>query len=177
MKRLIPFLCFALPALCPSCITEENSPVSGQEGTRITVGDSLPDFSVQTADGHWVSKDSLLGCCSMVVFFHTGCGDCRKELPRIDSVYRHFTGKEDFRLICIAREENAESITRFWTEKNLAMPYSPQSDRSVYQLFAHTGIPRIYISSPDGIVRHLHDDKTMPSYAKLVEQTEEIRGK
>lgn len=156
--------------LCTACITEESIPSGNREGTRIQVGDSLPRFSVTTADGRSLSRDSLLGNLSVVVFFHTQCGDCQKELPRVDSLYRHFSDKENFRLICIAREEDQKSIARFWKEKNLAMPYSPQADHSVFSLFAYTNVPRIYISSPDGVVRYLHDDKTMPTFSLLRKQ-------
>jgi hypothetical protein len=54
------------------------------------------------------------------------------------------------------------------------MPYSPQADRSVFQLFAYTGIPRIYISSPDGVVRYVHDDMDMPSFLTLVTEMESM---
>ena len=156
--------------LCTACITEESIPSGNREGSRIQVGDTLPHFSVMTADGRFLSRDSLLGKRSVVVFFHTQCTDCQKELPRVDSLYRHFSGQADFRLICIAREEGGKSIARFWAEKQLAMPYSPQADRSVFSLFAYTNVPRIYISSPDGVVRYLHDDKTMPTFSLLRKQ-------
>ena len=169
MRRMKILYTLAL-LLCAACITEEGGPADNREGSRIQVGDTLPHFSVMTADGRFLSRDSLLGKRSVVVFFHTQCTDCQKELPRVDSLYRHFSGQENFRLICIAREEGGKSIARFWAEKQLAMPYSPQADRSVFSLFAYTNVPRIYISSPDGVVRYLHDDKTMPTFSLLQSQ-------
>ena len=37
-------------------------------------------------------------------------------------------------------------MSRFWEENHLTMPYSPQSDRTIYSLFALRTIPRIYLS-------------------------------
>lgn len=140
-----------------------------QEAEIVRVGDRMPAFAVVTADGLHVTTDSLLGHRSVVVFFHTECGDCRKELPQIDILYRAHRHERDFRLICIARDERQASIQAFWDEKNLAMPYSPQPDNRVYSLFARRVIPRIYMASPDGIVRFIHDDHQMPS-AELMEE-------
>lgn len=39
------------------------------------------------------------------------------------------------------------------------MPYSAQTDRSVYALFATAGIPRVYVSDNNGIVRAIYVEK------------------
>lgn len=109
MRRMKILYTLAL-LLCAACITEEGGPADNREGSRILAGDTLPHFSVMTADGRFLSRESLLGKRSVVVFFHTQCTDCQKELPRVDSLYRHFSGQADFRLICIAREEGGKSI-------------------------------------------------------------------
>lgn len=154
-----------------ACITEDPH---SRKNELVKVGDVLPEFEVVTSEGLKVSRDSLLGRRSMVVFFNTRCGDCRVELPRVDSVYRHFQDEKDFILVCISREEEEESISYFWNEKKLVMPYVAQKDRGVYNLFAKTVIPRIYISSPDGVVRYTHDDRLMPSYASFLQEIDSL---
>lgn len=172
MKRFFAFCSVLVCLVCPSCISDNLEP-KGQ-GTLVSVGDELPCFSVITAKGQRVSRDSLLGHRSVVLFFNTRCADCQMELPRVDSLYRAFSHDKSFKLICIARQEKEPSIANFWKEKKLTMPYSPQADRSVFQLFAYTGIPRIYISSPDGVVRYVHDDTDMPSFQTLVTEMESM---
>lgn len=171
MKRFALYI-FYVPFLwlCAACVSEPMEPSVDGYGTRIMVGDTLPAFSVSLSDGNVVTRDSLLGFRSVVVFFHTQCPDCRLELPRIDSLYRLCSPEKDFRLLCIARQEVGQSILRFWNTNHLTMPYSPQPDRKVYHLFAYTGVPRIYISSADGVVRFMHDDTTMPTCISLFEQ-------
>lgn len=146
-----------------ACIKEdipENASVVG-------VGDALPEFSVYTSDSVFVCRDSLVGRCSVVVFFNTSCADCRQELLCVDSLYRSLGASTDFRLICIARDEGRESIERFWNERGLVMPYSPQRGRDVYNLFARSIIPRIYVCSKDGVVRFVYGDSLMPSFVQL----------
>jgi hypothetical protein len=47
------------------------------------------------------------------------------------------------------------------------MPYSPQRGRDVYNLFARSIIPRIYVCSKDGVVRFVYGDSLMPSFVQL----------
>jgi peroxiredoxin len=152
-----------------SCISEHENEKQGASAD-VQVGDPLPVFEVTMADGQQVNTDSLLGKRAVVVFFHTTCPDCQKELPRLDSLYRAHHQESDFRLICVARAQKKEEIQPFWEREHLSLPYSPQPDRSIYNLFAGSIIPRIYIASPDGIVRFTHDDKDMPSFRQLEEE-------
>ena len=60
--------------------------------------------------------------------------------------------EEKDRMIAIAREESAPEIAAYWQANALSIPYSPQSDRRIFSLFASSTIPRVYICSPSGIV-------------------------
>ena len=175
MKRFALYI-FYVPFLwlCAACVSEPMEPSVDGYGTRIMVGDTLPAFSVSLSDGNVVTRDSLLGFRSVVVFFHTQCPDCQKVLPRIDSLYRIYNGVPDFRFLCIAREEGKESIDRFWSAHGLVLPFSPQPNRSVYRLFAHTGVPRIYIAAHDGEVHYIHDDQFLPTCTQLREEVEAL---
>lgn len=171
MKRFALYI-FYVPFLwlCAACVSEPMEPSVDGYGTRIMVGDTLPAFSVSLSDGTCVTRDSLCGKRAVLVFFHTQCSDCRVQLPRIDSLYRTCASLSDFQLLCIARQEGRESIERFWQQNHLCMPFSPQPTRDIYNLFAYTQVPRIYIASPDGVVRFIHDDVSMPTFSVLFEQ-------
>lgn len=115
----------------------------------VHAGDPLPHFTVVLNDGSTVSKESLLGTPAVIVFFNTSCHDCQRELPVLNSQYLADTTR---RWVCISREEGKESIEKFWKEKNLSLPYSAQTDRSIYNLFAISGIPRLYLVNEEGII-------------------------
>lgn len=154
--------------LAVSCThTETTDTTTAEEGSLIQVGGSLPAFSVTTDDGTVMSNVSLKGYVTVLVFFHTGCGDCQKELPQVDSLYRAFRENPKFRLLGISREETAQEVAAYWTSAGLIFPYAAQSDRTVYHLFAREGIPRIYISDTGGQVRFLSSDIDMPDVNTL----------
>ena len=58
----------------------------------------------------------------------------------------------------ISREEGKETIDHFWKANSLTLPYSAQSDRTVYNLFADSRIPRVYICL-DGIIKAVFTDE------------------
>ena len=159
LLRAVPLL-LALPLLA-ACIYDPADP----EGGNVGEGDALPEFSVTLSDGTPVSTQSLRGEVSLIMFFSTECPDCQEVLPIVQSLYDEF-GSE-VRFVLISREEGAKSIAVYWLEHGLTMPYSAQSDREVYRLFATSGIPRIYISDRSLTVRSAFSDSPLPDLASL----------
>lgn len=147
-----------------SCIKEK------QTGAELVVGDRIPEFTVTLDSGVSVSGTDLSQGVSCIVFFHTTCPDCRKALPILQEVYEQYCSK-DVKFLLISREELAESIELFWTENSLTMPYSAQKDRSVYEKFAKTRIPRLYICK-EGIITRIFTDNPVPTYEDIKKELE-----
>lgn len=164
MKIKILFCLFLWLPFLSACIEDEEN--ENKVGTELKVGDNLPFFSVTMNDGNKVSTDDLLGNVSLVVFFHTGCKDCQKELPVLQRFYETYP---QYPLICISREETEPSIAAYWEEHGLTLPYSPQSDRTVYQLFAQQIVPRIYVADAEGVIRRIYTDNPLAEFEELVD--------
>lgn len=77
-----------------------------------------------------------------VVFFSTTCPDCREALARLPSRPDHSN------VLCISRAEPAVEVAAYWEAHGLTLNYAVVPDRSVYNLFARSGSPRLYIISP-----------------------------
>ncbi len=148
--------------LFAACIYDPADPESGE---GIGVGDLLPEFTVTMSDGNSVSTPDLAGGVSLIMFFHTDCPDCREVLPMVQSLYDEFSGT--VRFVAISRDEKSASIDSYWSEHSLTLPYSAQTGRGVYQLFAASGIPRIYISDPGLTVRAAFSDSPLPALSDL----------
>lgn len=145
------------------------------ENKGIEGGDPLPSFSVVLNDGSAVSTSSLLGKVGVIEFFNTGCGDCQNFFPTFQALYDEFKDDPKVEIFSIAREEEEASISAYWDAHSLTVPFSPQPDRSIYNLFATVGIPRVYISDPEGIVRYVFTDADHPSLAYLINCVESLR--
>ena len=142
-----------------SCI-KEDEPVSAD----LQVGDTIPDFIVQMNDGTSVSGAQLRKGISVIMFFHTGCPDCQKTLPSVQQIYQEYGDNVCFALI--SREQGNDEIAPYWESLGYTLPYSAQTDRNVYHLFASSRVPRVYVCK-DGIIRYMYDDDPVPSYSDL----------
>lgn len=133
---------------------------------ELVVGDRLPDFEVVMNDGSVVDDDILSEGVSVVMFFHTSCPDCQQALPRMQQIYDEYISKGVY-FAFISREEGVVDIESYFKEKGLKLPYSAQNDRKVYEQFAQTRIPRIYICEKGGIIRYIFTDDPVPTYDLL----------
>lgn len=140
-----------------------------EEIVEIMVGDKLPSFLVTMSDGKQVTDESLQGNVSLIMFFHTSCPDCQQVLPHIQRLYDEYWIK-GAKFAVISRECSGDAIQGYWSDQGYNMPYSAQEDRTIYNLFASTRIPRIYIADKDGIVRYIFTDSPQnPTYNELKE--------
>ena len=160
MKRLFLILPIVALVLMTSCIKD------GIGGADLKPGDMLPDFEVVMSDGSTISDDSLKGTVSVIVFFSTICPDCQQVLPVVQDMYEEYTSKGVV-FALVSRSQDKEDICDYWTANGLYIPYSAQQGRDVYEKFAKSGIPRIYINDKDGIIRYIHTDDPVPSYSEL----------
>ncbi|MBQ8482718.1 MAG: TlpA family protein disulfide reductase [Bacteroidales bacterium] len=165
MKKILSII--TVLVVLSGCIKEK------QAGADLNTGDMLPDFEVVMNDGSVVTDDYLKQEVSVVMFFHTSCPDCQQVLPRMQKIYDGYAS-EKVRIVLISREESKEDIDSFWKEKGLEMPYSAQNDRKVYEKFAKTRIPRVYINGKGGIIRHIFTDSPNPSYDDIKSALEDV---
>lgn len=158
MKR--HFLITLLAMLAITACDKINQPEAA-----VGIGDTCPAFSVTLNDGTTVTEKTPDGKSGiMLIFFNTTCNDCQRELPIVQRVYDEYN---DMVVICpVSRKETEKSIGEYWNAKKFTMPYSAQKDNNIYNKFASSGIPRIYIIK-DGKVVDMFDDTDLPSYDML----------
>ncbi|MDY0153937.1 MAG: TlpA disulfide reductase family protein [Prevotella sp.] len=166
MKSLL--LGIFMGSLMVACTNTDVKCMTGEDDSIIHTGDSLPAFSVTSSDGAIYSDQSLKDKVAVIVFFNTNCPDCRQELPVINDVYGIYRNNQQVNFIAISRAQNTEDVAAYWMKQNFQIPYSAQSDQTVYHLFAIQDIPRIYITDRTGRVRFVSSDTDMPDAATLI---------
>lgn len=156
------------------CVNDKPS-----EGSIVKVGDPLPSFRVVLNDSTAVSAADFTGRGGLICFFNTGCTDCRMEFPALQGAYERY--REMYAddadrpiFLLVARAQTDPDIAAYWSMQGFTMPYAPQTDRAVFELFADSGIPRIYIIGRDGRIRRLYGETSRPSAADLIADLAEI---
>ena len=137
------------------CVTEKDEPV-----WSLQPGDRLPEITITLDNGEKVTTQSLKGKKSILIFFTTTCPDCQRALPKYQQWYDEIQGdNEKVNFICISRAEDAPIIRNYWEANGFTMPYSAQPTRAVYDLFASSGVPRVYIGGADLIITEVLIDE------------------
>lgn len=163
MKRIL-FAAMMIFA-ASSCIYDDPEPEF-----ELKVGDRIPDFTVTMTDGTTVTGESLRKGVSLIMFFHSSCPDCQGTLPSVQRIYDEFLDK-GVSFAIISRSQLADEIEPYWQEQGYTMPYSGQPDRKIYNLFATSRVPRVYVCK-DGIIKKYYTDNPIPTYEELLDDVE-----
>ncbi|MBX3437130.1 MAG: TlpA family protein disulfide reductase [Planctomycetaceae bacterium] len=120
------------------------------ESVLVKVGEPVPLFSVTTDDGVLLQLEELKGKVVVVTFFATWCPSCRKKLPQIDEIWSKYRQRDDFSLVAIGREETAEAVAQFKSEQGFSFPVAADPERTNYEKYAESSIPRVFVISRQG---------------------------
>jgi thiol-disulfide isomerase/thioredoxin len=118
---------------------------------HLALGDDMPVFDYQTADGKTLSSEDLWGKVVLINFYASWCGPCKKELPFVEKdIWKKYSDLDNFALLIIARQEDWDKIKGFRESSGLDLPYFPDPKRDIYNLFAEKYIPRNYLFDKQG---------------------------
>ena len=159
MKNIITAILISLLASV-SCIKDYPDPEF-----ELKPGDRIPEFSITMSDGTAMTSEQLSHGPAIIMFFHTGCPDCQNTLPSVQKIYDEYKDRVSFALI--SREQSEEEIKDYWKEKGYTLPFSAQKDRKIYNLFATSRVPRVYICN-EGKITRIYTDEPIPTYEDLL---------
>ena len=163
---------WALNLCFTACIDEEKPNVGKERTENVGVGKKIPQFSVKMSDKSTFSSQFLSGHRAIVVFFYSGCGDCHRYLPTLNRFYEGLRADpegefRDVRLICISRADRADRIAQYWADAHFSLPYAPESDRRVYDIFGAHRVPTTYVFDAQGVCVATYGDSNAPDEAEL----------
>jgi peroxiredoxin len=117
-------------------------------------GQKAPDFDLQTIDGDKISLESLEGQYVILEFWATWCGPCIPEIPHLKELYESYHDS-GFTIIGISLDREVKTLTDFIEEREMEWPQIYVEDGwtgDISRLFNVSGIPRMYLLDPDGII-------------------------
>lgn len=123
----------------------------------VEVGESMPDFALQTFDGSKLSRATLEGKPLLLVFWNTWCPNCMRELPRINRLAEEF-GPRGLKVLAVNTGINdAEGKARaFWKKHGYGFPTGFDHVFEIGQAFGVRGVPTIFLVDSKGVVRYKH---------------------
>ncbi len=135
--------------MLPSPVMEEETT---SEVAMVAIDDQAPEFTVELTNGQSISLEELRGKVVLLTFWATWCPPCQSELARAQGdLINRFAGR-DFVFLPISRGEERATVERFLAENGYNFPAGIDADKSIYESYADTSIPRNYLINRHGVV-------------------------
>ena len=131
---------------------------------KTAVGQKYIDFSMQTPEGKTVSLSDFVSKnkYTLIDFWASWCGPCRREMPNLVEAYAQYKGK-NFEIVGVSLDQDAAA----WKEsiKKLNMTWPQMSDLQGWnnagaKLYGVNSIPATVLVDQEGtiVARNLRGD-------------------
>ena len=141
---------------------------------KTEVGQKFIDFAMNTPEGKEVKLSDLISQnkYTLIDFWASWCGPCRREMPNLVEAYAQYKGK-NFEIVGVSLDQDAAA----WKEsiKKLNMTWPQMSDLKFWQsegaqLYAVNSIPHTVLIDGDGtiIARGLHGEGLQAKLTEVV---------
>jgi peroxiredoxin len=131
---------------------------------KTAVGQKYIDFSMQTPEGKTVSLSDFVSKnkYTLIDFWASWCGPCRKEMPNVVEAYKAFKDK-GFGIVGISLDENADKWKEAITALNITWPQMSDLqgwNNAGAKLYGVNSIPATVLVDQEGtiVARNLRGD-------------------
>jgi thiol-disulfide isomerase/thioredoxin len=118
-------------------------------------GNPAPEFTLKDADGKDVSLKDLRGKVTVLTFWASWCGYCKKALPDIQKLHEEFAGKPVaiYGVNCREKDGTNKAAKDILTQGKYTFPVLFNGD-GASTLYDVQGYPTLYVVGPDGKIVH-----------------------
>lgn len=116
-----------------------------------------PPFALKTLDGQTVSIESLKGKATLLMFWASWCGVCRKEMPNVKTLYK--LQKEKLQVVAIGFADPEKNIRGYVkaNKDNFPFPVAYDVGDKVSSAYRVRGTPTFFLLNQKGeiVLSHL----------------------
>lgn len=150
-------LLLAIACLASAAIAADGDALDREirASTLIQAGDTAPDFSCKTTDGHAFTLSAQKGKVVLLYFFASSVPFCYPEMRYIEKeIVEKLAKREDFTVLCLGRGHNREELVKIGGENKLRLPMAADEQKEIYSKMFTKFVPRTVIIGKDGRVVH-----------------------
>lgn len=133
------------------------------------IGQPSPDFELKNLKGESIKLSSLRGKYTLIDFWASWCGPCRKEIPNLKKVYADYRDK-GLQLIGVSLDNSDAAWRKAVEEEQLDYLQLNDPKNITGKLYNYSGIPFIILISPEGIIleKELRGAEVQEKVAKYI---------
>ncbi|MCY3834082.1 MAG: redoxin domain-containing protein [Chloroflexi bacterium] len=121
----------------------------------LAVGNRAPAFVVETLDRASVKLADLRGRITLLNFWGTWCGPCRREMPEFQKAYEEWNAR-GFEILAIAYNDSEAAMADFRAEFGLSFPLALDKSGEINDAYGIQTRPSSYLVDQDGVILARH---------------------
>ena len=121
----------------------------------LRVGDTAPDFALESLQGETLRLSDMRGQVVMINFWAVWCGYCRIELPAMQAVYQVYQD-EGFVVLAVDVQESKDVVKAFVEDAGLTFPILLDQRAKVTSMYRIRGLPTSIFVDPNGVIAAVH---------------------
>ena len=129
---------------------------------RVKEGMPAPDFTFQNEKGKTIHLDKLKGKITLIDFWASWCGPCRKEIPHVKKYYEEYKNK-GIQFVSVSIDAKKDAWTKALKEEQMPwlQGWTPDSGKAVLNTYQFNGIPFLILLDKKGNIyrKHLRGEK------------------
>lgn len=115
------------------------------------VGDTFPEFQGTLLAGGATGSKQLAGKPTIVTFWASWCGPCRKEMPALSALYTKYKDR-GLQVLGVSVDKTAEAAQGFLTATPMAFPIALDGSNTLQRQFGAESLPTTFWVGTDGKV-------------------------
>ena len=120
----------------------------------LKVGQQVPAFSGETVDGETVSSKTFKGKVTLVNFFASWCGPCKKEFPYLVNHMKTY-GPKGFQIVSIGVDSQASKSKEFAEGYGANFPIIADPTSRLMGEFGVFSMPATFIVDRKGVIQYM----------------------
>ncbi len=121
--------------------------------TPVRIGDPFPSFSLPDLSGSSLSlPGGMSGKVVIIHFWTDSCGNCRDEMPALETLYRHYGGR-GLGIVAINVGQSVAQVAKFVDGLKITYPVLLDADGKAAAICGVFGLPRTFILDREGVIR------------------------
>ena len=123
-----------------------------QQGS-VGVGDTIPNFTLNTFDGQQISLADQKGKVVVINFWASWCKPCEQEAADLETSWQHYKPLSNIIFLGIDYVDTEPEALAYLRKYNITYPNGPDLGTRISQLFRIRGVPETYIVDRQGVLQ------------------------